>query len=329
MGEKREVRYSMRTLLCLPDLTEEQQSAVRLAAPELEIVFKGTSAIDESRYREAEIIFGWDAKVKEEALREGAKLRWVQSWSSGVDSLPLDLLEERGVLLTDASGVHARSVSETALAMMLGLARGIASAVRNQQAERWQSPETLAEINGGTVAIVGAGEIGRELARIARAFDMRVLAVRRSGGSVPEADVVYDTSRLDDALREADFVVNILPLTAETAHLFDAKRFAAMKRSAYFINVGRGGTVRTEHLTEALSNGVIAGAGLDVFEQEPLPAGHPLWAMPNVIVTPHNAGGMTVRNTERLVRLFVSNLEIYLSGNTGGLRNLVDYAKRY
>lgn len=320
----------MRSILCLPELTTEQQEAVRSAAPGLTIQFGSSSAGFEDRdYREAEVIFGWDAKVKSVALEEGTKLRWVQSWSSGIDSLPLTQLEKRGILLSDASGVHARSVSETAVAMMLGLARGIATAVRNQGTGLWESPSTLAEMNGGTVAIVGAGEIGREVARIAQAFDMRVVAVRRSGGAMAEADVVYDTSRLDEALSEADYVVNILPLTNETKHVFGAERFAVMKPSAYFINVGRGATVRTEDLIEALNNGIIAGAGLDVFEQEPLPAEHPLWSMPNVIVTPHNAGGMTVRNTERLVKLFADNLKIYLSGENESLRNLVDYSKKY
>ncbi|MBP3966045.1 D-2-hydroxyacid dehydrogenase [Paenibacillus lignilyticus] len=319
----------MTTILCLQELTSEQQEAVRQAAPEASIIFGRKPETEDQAFREAEIILGWDARVKSIALQEGAKLRWVQSWSSGIDSLPLDLLEERGIMLTDASGVHARSVSETAVAMMLGLSRGIAAAVRNQRTGLWESPDTLAEMNGGTVAIVGAGEIGREVARIARAFDMRVIAVRRSGGPMPEADVVYETSRLDDALREADYVVNILPLTGETQHLFHAERFAVMKRTAYFINVGRGATVRTEDLVEALNKGMIAGAGLDVFEQEPLPADHPLWAMPNVILTPHNAGGLTVRNGERLVKLFLSNLELYLSGHAADLRNLVDYKKRY
>ncbi|WP_308637166.1 D-2-hydroxyacid dehydrogenase [Paenibacillus silvisoli] len=319
----------MRTLLCLVDCTEEQQAAVREAASGLSVVFGRKGELEEQAYREAEVIFGWDANVKNVALQEGTQLRWVQSASSGVDSLPLGLLEARGTMLTDASGVHARSVSETAIAMMLGLARGIASGVRNQQTGVWESPPTLAEMNGSTVAIVGAGEIGREVARLARAFDMRVIAVRRSGGTMPEADVVYETSRLDEALRAADYVVNILPLTNETHHLFQAERFAAMKRSAYLINVGRGATVRTEDLVEALQRGDIAGAGLDVFEQEPLPADHPLWAMPNVIITPHNAGGLTVRNAERLVRLFISNLTAYLAGDTAGIRNVVDYSKKY
>ncbi|WP_127531792.1 D-2-hydroxyacid dehydrogenase [Paenibacillus kobensis] len=319
----------MTTILALQPFNEEQREAIRSAAADCKVIFGRMADLQDDDYREADIIFGWDAKVKEIALQKGTKLRWLQTWSSGIDTLPLSLLEERGVLLTDASGVHARSVSETAVAMMLGLSRGIATAVRNQQTATWDSPASLSEVNGGTVTIVGAGEIGREVARIARAFDMRVIAVRRAVVPMPEADVVYDTSRLDDALREADYVVNILPLTIETQHLFNAERFAVMKNSACFINVGRGATVRTEDLVDALTSGVIAGAGLDVFEQEPLPAEHPLWSLPNVILTPHNAGGMTVRNTERVVRLFASNLAIYLAGGTDKLRNVVDYGKSY
>jgi len=319
----------MTTIVCLQPFSEEQRAAIRSAAPGCTIIFGRTADLRDDDYREAEIIFGWDAKVRDIALQQGTKLRWVQSWSSGIDTLPLPLLEERGILLTDASGVHARSVSETAIAMMLGLSRGIASAVRNQQSGVWESPASLTEMNGSTVVIVGAGEIGREVARIARAFDMRVVAVRRSAGPMAEADAVYDTSHLDDALREADYVVNILPLTGETRHLFQAERFAVMKSGAYFINVGRGATVRTDDLVRALTDGRIAGAGLDVFEQEPLPADHPLWSLPNVILTPHNAGGMTVRNTERLVRLFASNLAAYLSDGKDKLRNAVDYGKKY
>ncbi len=319
----------MRTILCLQIFTEEQQEIVRLGAPGMRIVFNGAEEITDQHYSEAEIICGWSGKVKELSLQKNTNLKWLQSWSSGVDSLPLLLLEQRDVKLTDAGGVHARSVSETVLAMMLGLSRGIAEAVRNQHNAIWESPPTLAEVNGGTVAIVGAGNIGREVARIARAFDMRIIGVRRSGGSMTEADVTYDSTHLDEALREADFIVNILPSTTETHHLFDMNRFAQMKKSAYFINVGRGATVRTEDLVNALASGKIAGAGLDVFEEEPLPTDHPLWKLPNVILTPHNSGGATARNTERLMKLFVSNLERYLSGGAASLHNLVDYRKQY
>jgi D-2-hydroxyacid dehydrogenase (NADP+) len=320
---------NMKTILCLQSFTEQQRESLRQAAPGMQVIFGTKESLEDRHYREAEIICGWNNKVKEQSLQENAKLRWVQSGSSGVDYLPLSLLEQRGIRLTDASGVHAVSVSETVLAMMLGLSRGIASAVRNQQNAVWDSPPSLAEVNGGTVAIIGAGSIGREVARLARAFNMRIIGVTRSGISIPETDVTLDTSRLNEALNEADFIINILPYTNETFHLFDASRFALMKKSAYFINVGRGATVRTDDLVAALHNGTIAGAGLDVFEQEPLPEKHPLWNMPNVILTPHNAGGGTDRNKERLAKLFELNLSYYLSGELSSLHNLVDYRKQY
>jgi phosphoglycerate dehydrogenase-like enzyme len=309
-------------------MTPEQEELVRQTAPDWNIEFGRTADIDKELYREAEIICGWNDSVQTEALDENAKLRWVQSWSSGIDSYPLELLEKHEIMLTDASGVHAPSVSETVLAMMLGLTRGIHRAVRNQQANEWNHGY-LSEMNGGTVAVIGAGMIGREVARLSRAFGMRVIGVRRSGTPSPDVDVMYDMSGLDAALQESDYVVNILPLTPETKHVFDAARFVQMKKTAYFINVGRGGTVRTEALIDALQSGAIAGAGLDVFEEEPLPAGHPLWAIDSIILTPHNAGGSTVRNKARVVSLFVDNLKRYLADDTASMINLVDYRKKY
>lgn len=316
----------MRTIVCLPGFTEEQQELVRRAAPDCNVIF---DPADVEIYREAEIICGWSRKVREHAMAEGTKLRWLQTESSGIDSLPLALFDDRKVLLTSASGVHARSVSETVLALMLGLARGIGAAVRNQTQAKWESPKGMTELTGSTLVIVGAGQIGSEVARLASAFEMRILAVRRSGEPLKEAEITYPVSRLDEALREADFVVNILPLTDETRHIFNAERFAQMKKTASFINVGRGATVKTADLLDALASGAIGGAGLDVFEEEPLPADHPLWTAPNVIVTPHIAGGLTVRNKERLSRLFASNLEVYLSGQADKLRNLIDTGKQY
>ncbi len=318
----------MRTILCLPALTEDQRERIGRAAAGCRILFD-RKEMSERDYREAEVILGWTAQVREVLEQGETKLRWVQSVSSGIDYIPLDLLEERGVKLTDASGVHARSVAESAFAMMLGFARGIAASVRNQFATRWDREMPMAELTGATLAIVGAGQIGRELAGFARAFDMRIIAVRRSGDPMPEADETVDSARLDEALQQADYVVNILPLTGETRHLFDENRFFQMKKSAYFINVGRGQTVRTAHLIRALEAGRIAGAGLDVYEEEPLPPDHPLWKMTNVILTPHNAGLLTPENRERLVRLFAANLELYLSGHADSLRNLVDFRKQY
>jgi len=169
--------------------------------------------------------------------------------------------------------------------------------------------------------------VGTEIARIAQAFGMHTLGVRRSGRPAPHVDDMRTPDRLDEALAESDVVVNVLPHTEETVRLFDAVRFSRMKPSAIFINVGRGTAVDTDALTEALKNGVIAGAGLDVCEPEPLPEDHPLWALDNVILTPH-IGGATERYKARMTELFVANLQAYLATGTPA-KNIVDYAKSY
>lgn len=319
---------SLRTILCLPKLTEEQQERISRVAVGHRVLFD-RKAMAEQDYLEAEVILGWTGPVLEALQRDDAKIRWIQSISSGVDYFPFDLLKKRGVILTDASGVHASSVAESTMAMMLGFARGIAAAVRTQSGKVWDRSLPTHELNGATLTIVGAGQIGRRLAHLAKAFDMRIIAVSRSGKPLPEADETYDASRLDEAIRQGDYVVNILPLTPETHHLFDETKFALMKETAIFINVGRGPSVREDHLVEALKSGRIAGAGLDVYEEEPLPQDHPLWTLDNVILTPHVAGGYTPENRQRVVDLFTANLELYLSGQAESMRNIVDFEKQY
>ncbi|MWC27591.1 D-2-hydroxyacid dehydrogenase [Paenibacillus sp. MMS18-CY102] len=319
----------MGMMICLLDMTDSQKERIRRQAPNLEIHFAPASGLEDKLFLEAEIIFGWDPRIVTETLCKPSKLKWLQSWSSGIEYLPLSLLEERNIRVTDASGVHATSVSETILAMMLGFSRGIVSALQNQVDAKWESPPTLVEMNGCTVSIIGAGEIGKEVANLCRAFGMKIIAVRRSGEPIPEADWTYPTTSLQNVLKESDFIINILPLTQETYYLFDYERFSQMKKSAYFINVGRGSTVITDDLVRALKEGLIAGAGLDVFEEEPLPAEHSLWSLSNVILTPHNSGGNTVKNRERLVNLFVMNLECYLNGEEHVMKNVLDYRKGY
>ncbi|PZD94695.1 D-2-hydroxyacid dehydrogenase [Paenibacillus sambharensis] len=316
----------MGKIVCLHGFTPEQQEEVRRLAPGWSLTFGRTGEIDPACYREAEIICGWNADAARECLESGAALRWVQTWSAGVDKLPLQDFGSRGVLVTNASGVHPEPMSETVLAMMLGLTRGLHRSIRAQAGAAWEKTGSLPEMHGKTAAVIGAGAIGREVAFLAKAFGMRMIGVRRSGRSAPGFDRVVTEDRLDDILPESDYVINILPLTAETRHLFDEGRFRLMKPTSYFINVGRGATVKTEALVSVLQSGGIAGAGLDVFEEEPLPAGHPLWKLDNIILTPHNAGA-TEHYKERVVALFLDNLRRYLAGEQ--LRNLVGYSQGY
>jgi D-2-hydroxyacid dehydrogenase (NADP+) len=319
---------STRTMICLHGFTTGQQEEIDRIAPDWEIHYGRTSDIDPETYRRAEIVCGWNGDAARECLKPDSKLRWVQTWSAGVDKLPLDEFRRRGILLTDAGGVHPAPVAETTLALMLGLTRGIHRAIRDQATAAWNPPPALPEMHGKTAVIVGAGSIGARIGELAQAFGMRTLGVRRSEGAAAGIDAMYKLEQLDEVLAESDYVINVLPGTAATYHLFNADRFARMKPEALFINVGRGSSVDTEALIAALQSGTIAGAGLDVFEEEPLPPEHPLWKLDNVILTPHTAG-QTDQLKARVAALFADNLTRYLEGGADKMLNLVDYDTGY
>jgi phosphoglycerate dehydrogenase-like enzyme len=222
-------------------------------------------------------------------------------------------------------------ISEHAIALTLALARGLPRFGRYQHAGRWRGGDAeragMREVGGHTMLVVGLGGIGTEIARRAHALGMRVIATRNSGRGGPEfvAKVGLAGDLLEFA-READVVVNATPLTPETTGLFDAAFFAAMKPHGYFINVARGRSVVTADLVAALRSGRLAGAGLDVTDPEPLPAGHPLWSMPNVAITPHVAPSSDAQ-ADRNWTLVAENVRRYAAGEP--LLNVVDIARGY
>ncbi|WP_054025042.1 D-2-hydroxyacid dehydrogenase [Bacillus sp. FJAT-28004] len=277
--------------------------------------------------KEAEIIVGWNKTAAEQCLNPNTKLRWIQNWGAGVDGFPLAEMAAQGIVLTNASGVHAFPISETILAMMLAFSRKLHLSIRHQIQNTWKSTGELNEIHGRTMGVIGVGEIGEETARLGKAFGMKVLGVRRSGEPSQYVDQMFDNLGLDEVLRLSDYIIVTLPLTPETYRLFGRREFALMKTSAHFINIGRGGTTDTDALLEALREGKIAGAGLDVFEQEPLPETSPLWQMDNVIITPHNSGS-TLYYDDRAMEIFMTNLKSYLHNGKPSY-NLVDFDKHY
>ncbi|SFS55719.1 D-2-hydroxyacid dehydrogenase [Paenibacillus sp. BC26] len=319
-----------RKLVCVYDLEAKHRQRIREAAPGFKLVFGGDA--DEqgmsAHLAEAEIVAGWDDQAAASALRPGTSLRWVQAWGAGVEQMPFEAFAAHGVTLTNASGVHANGISETVLGMMLSFTRKLHLTMRNQVEKKWDWLGGLGEIHGKVLGIVGVGAIGEELARLAQVFHMRVLGVRNSGKPSPFVDQMYGSDGLDTVLQESDYVVVTLPITKDTHHLFDLAKFKQMKPSAFFVNIGRGQTVVTEDMVEALQSGIIAGAGLDVFEQEPLPAAHPLWELENVILTPHNSGN-SIYYTDRAVDILVHNLGVYLRGDGESMRNLVSLTNQY
>jgi len=314
------------TLLLLFDLKDEQLESVKRLIPGWTIVRAKKETLAEEHCRNAEIVLGWNSDMAK-ALDSAAGLKWIQTTSAGVDRLPLEKLRERGVWLTSASGIHPVSMAETFFAMLLAFSRNLHQAVRHQSRSLWQPSERYGQLSGATLGIVGVGSIGKEIARLAQAFGMRTIGVRRSAAPTDGIDEMHGMEGLDRVLAESDFVVNVLPYTDETHHLFDAARFRRMKPSALFFNFGRGASADTEALVSALESGTIGGAGLDVFEEEPLPADHPLWKMDNVILTPH-IGGWTSGYKAKVAEIFLDNLENYVGGNRPS-RNLVDYDRNY
>jgi D-2-hydroxyacid dehydrogenase (NADP+) len=280
----------------------------------------------ERRAREADVLVA-SGLWRNTLLASAPKLRFVQSLSAGTDQYDKALFIERGVRLANAQGANERAVAEHAIALILALTRQFHQARDNQRARRWRGmigDRTLREqeLGGKTLAIVGLGRIGMRLAALARAFDMRVIGVRRTARPEPEvADRVVAQADLAQVLAQADVVALTCPLTPETEGLIGDAALTALKPGALLINVARGKVVDESALIAALADGRVRAAALDCFSEEPLAAESAFWALPNVMITPHTAGE-TERYEKNVVDILVDNVERLLRGETA-LRNQV------
>ncbi|MBP2001352.1 phosphoglycerate dehydrogenase-like enzyme [Paenibacillus shirakamiensis] len=305
----------MNKLAVVHPIGEHEMNLIQKAAPDWEIIDAREPHMAELHIPDAEVILGWNAQAERYALTKHTALKWVQNWGAGVETFPLDRMREMNIQITNASGVHPFPISEHIFALMLTLTRHIHIAIRHQIQQNWGiEKKSIGEVHGRTIGILGVGSIGAETARLAKAFSMKVIGLRRSGEPVESVDIMYDYNGLHNLLAESDYVVNCLPATSETEHFMGAEQFKAMKKGAFYINIGRGATTDTEALVNALESQSIAGAGLDVFEEEPLGKHHPLWAMEQVIITPHTAG-ISTSYTERIMSIFIHNLMRYVQGD--------------
>jgi phosphoglycerate dehydrogenase-like enzyme len=255
-------------------------------------------------------------------------VRWVHSRSAGLEELLFPGLVESAVVLTNARGVFSPALAEFAIAAVLYFAKGFRRMVRSQAAEKWD-PFDLEPVAGRRMGIIGYGDIGRAVAERARALDMRVSALRRrpeASAGDPLVDEVLPLEARVDLIRRCDDVVIATPLTPETRGLFGRSEIAALRPSATLVNLGRGAVVDEPALVEALQAGRIKGAALDVFATEPLPAGHPLWRLDNVLLSPHCADNKPGWLDESM-RFFLENLERFRKGEA--LLNVVDKARGY
>lgn len=274
---------------------------------------------------DADAVAMWGFHDAEPVLLAAPRLRWVHSLSDGVEKLLTPSMMARPVILTNSRGVHDSTVSEHAMALLLAWYHRLPEAVRNQDAHQWKRPKGDT-IRGKKLLIAGFGGIGKALAAKARAFGMEIIAVKRSLTPEPLADKVAATEDIMTVLPEADVIAAALPATAETEKFFSAEKFAAMKEGAFFLNIARATVVDEEAMMDALRSGRLAGAAMDVFSREPLPADHPLWDMQNVIMTPHVAS-MTPDFWDRLLALLEENLAAFAEG--GPLKNVIDKTKGY
>jgi D-2-hydroxyacid dehydrogenase (NADP+) len=258
-----------------------------------------------------------------ERLGEAPGLRWIQLISAGVPPELCPAARARGLAVTNLAGLYGPSIAEHALALMSILARRLHVALRNQGDRRWDRSlaGVMSDLHGKTLAVIGLGNIGQNVARLARAYGMRVHGCRRRELPTPFVDRVYPLAELHALLGDADYVAVAAPLTARTEGMLGPAEFRAMKPGAFYVNVSRGGVAKEEALREALRSGHLAGAALDVFAVEPLPPGHPFWTMPQVVVSPHYSGE-TVNNSALPSERFARNLRAWLAGRP--LEGLVD-----
>jgi phosphoglycerate dehydrogenase-like enzyme len=273
---------------------------------------------------QVDVIYNWSgsAALLREVFAMCPKARWVHSRNAGLDATLFPELVESPATLTNGTGVFGESLGEFAMAGILFFAKKLRTMLRNQAAGKW-APMTVTEIAGQTVGILGYGDIGRAVAKRARAMDMRVLVVKRHAA---EADGIYPPERRIEMIAQCDYVVIATPLTPETRAMIGEAEFAAMKPTAVVINLGRGPVIDENAMLRALTEGRIQGAVLDVFDREPLPAGHPFYKMENVLLSPHCADN-TETWLERAMRLFLDNFERFRKGEP--LRNVVDKKRGY
>ena len=294
--------------------TIPEQHVKALTAKGLTII--ALADLKPSQLGSIEIMFGWNKDVGPKILAEpGNQLKWIQTASSGVDYLPLATLAKQGVLVANARGMHAKPIAQTALSYILHFTRGIYQSLPAQAAHQWEHHaigEQMTNLEHRTLLIFGTGQIGEEIAKYAHVMGMHTIGVNRHEKPVANFDQILLTDTdYEQALPQADFVINVMPLTPVTNRFFDTTFFTQLHRGAYFFNLGRGASVDEAALMHYLQSGHLAGAAIDVAQNEPLPSDSPLWATPNLIITPHISGYIADIH-ERLFKIFDQNLPSYL-----------------
>ncbi|MGM0602813.1 MAG: D-2-hydroxyacid dehydrogenase [Bacillota bacterium] len=312
------------------DLDEKHIKKIKEELPEAEVV------VAEEKHEQLQEITDTDIMVcvgsfsEKEVIEKAEKLKWIQTWSAGVDGLLSDsikpLLTEKEILLTNMSGIHVDSLGEQVVGYLISFSRRFKDFFKQQQEHVWDKLK-VDILRDKKLLIVGTGAVGTAIAVRASAFGMEIDGIKRDPSIIPDGfDRVYPPEELEKRLAEADFVAAAVPLTEDTRDMFNQRLFSIMKESSYFINIARGEVVVEEDLIRALEDGVIAGAALDVYREEPLPEDSPLYDLENLILTPH-VGGLFPDYNKRAVGVFTSNIDRFK--NDRELINIINYQLGY
>jgi len=309
-------------VLTLPEpVRNRYYEHIRAAFPELQVDMVDHHTKVDPYIRSADILVAFGVMLADHVFKDGRNLKWVQALGSGVDGIVDQPSLRKEVMVTNLHGLHGPPVSEAAIGAMLALSRDLPRVLRNQSRQKWDRfPARL--LKDKTVGILGIGVIAESLAPKCKAFGMRVIGISSTPRPVPGFDRMYRRGELLEAVRELDYLVLLTPHTPDTRGIVDAELLAAMKPTSYLVNLARGGVVDEAALIDALDAGRLAGAALDVFAEEPLPAGHRFWDMEQVIVTPH-LGGFCDVYVDDALPIVVENIRRFLAGNRDQMINVV------
>ena len=310
----------MEILVTLHIDTSQKQKLIA-AAGNAELLFLPSREVTDDILSSVDAVIG---NLPPKRLGTARNLKWIQLGSAGADGYTTPGILPEGAVLTNASGAYGLAISEHMIACLLFLMKNLGGYAANQAEHRWKDCGPVSSVWNSRTLVVGLGDIGGEFAKRMHALGSRVTGIRRHKAQIPEyLDALYTQDRLFDCLKDADVVASCLPGTPGTRRLFGREAFAAMKEGAYFLNVGRGSSVDSLALADALNSGHLAGASVDVTDPEPLPADHPLWDARNILVTPHISGGDHLYETvERIVGIAADNLNRFVNGLE--LHNIVD-----
>ncbi len=316
----------MFNILVLIPVDDEKKLKLKSVSVDCKIIYSSQDKVTKEEVEGANIIIG---NPDVEMIRNSKNLKWIQLNSAGADKYIKDGILSKDVILTNATGAYGLAVSEHMLGMLLELLKKLHIYRDNQNKRIWRSEGKVKSINKSRVLIIGLGDIGSSFGKMVKSLGAYTIGVKRRKTLKPEfIDELHLIDSLDELLPDADIVALCLPSTSDTQNLFSKSKIEKMKKGSILLNVGRGNTVDTESLCDALENNHLGGAGLDVIDPEPLPSEHRIWDLENIVITPHVAGGYNLDETyENIFEISINNLDSFINGKE--LRNIVDFNTGY